>query len=135
MALLGQRLTDVYLPLDPTDDTGRHVNGRWVPAARALSQLYLTTEPLNLERTGGDRERIERMTGRHMVGSLTVFSETDLPAMSPGTQDECAWVVKRGRVYELVNTGEWEDDSLGHFEYIAALMDPAPTLPEPDPEE
>lgn len=126
MALLGSLPTDVYLP----DAAATKVKGRWVKADRTLSVMNITTEPLMTDRTGGDQERQERETGRSLIGALTVFSETELPVTDRVTQTEGAWIVKRGKVYEVTSVGEWEDASIGYFEYIAELMDPQPTLPE-----
>ncbi len=126
MALLGSLPTDVYLP----DAAATKVKGRFVRADRTLSVMNITTEPLMTERTGGDLERQERETGRSLIGALTVFAETELPVTDRVTQTEGAWIVKRGKVYEVTNLGEWEDASIGYFEYIAELMDPQPTLPE-----
>ncbi len=126
MALLGSLPTDVYLP----DAAATKVKGRWVAADRTLSVMNITTEPLMTDRTGGDQERQERETGRSLIGALTVFAETELPVTDRVTQTEGAWIVKRGKVYEVTNTGEWEDASIGYFEYIAELMDPQPTLPD-----
>lgn len=126
MALLGAIATDVYLP----DAAQTKVKGRPVKADRTLSVMNLTTEPLISERSGGDLERMERETGRSLSGALFVFSESELPISDKSTQSEGAWIIKRGKVFEIVNTGEWEDPDIGYFEYIAALLDPQPELPE-----
>lgn len=129
MALLGAIATDVWLP----DAAATLTKGRFTPATRTKTSMMITTEPLMTDRTGGDQERQERETGRSLIGALTVFAETELPVADRATQTEGAWIVKRGKAYEITNTGEWEDDSIGYFEYIAELLDPQPDLTEPEP--
>lgn len=125
MTLLDEETVPYYPPGAASDFSG----GRWAPSARTAATRIVTIEPLISERTGGEVEQIERLTGRSLTGGIRVFCETALHALDPFAKTEGGWVVWQGKTYEIVSLGTWPGGTLTHYEALAAIMDPQPVLP------
>jgi hypothetical protein len=128
VSLLGEVLTDVYIP----DEAGEHVGGRWVEADRTLTQILLSMSSIASMRRSGTVERIERLTGRSLGGGLEIYSETELKTADENAGTDAYWVRFQSRTYDIVSASYWydPDGSMSYWECYAALMDPQPTLPE-----
>lgn len=106
------------------------VKGRIEPAVRVAGSKVVTVEPLMAgDRSGGELEQVERLSGRSLIGGLRVFSETEIKALDKQTGTEGDWLVWQGKTYEIISVGSWPGSSLSHWEALAAYMDKQPTLP------
>lgn len=126
MTLLGAVSTPVYRGVARTFTNGR-LPADTIAGRGAAVNIDLTIEPLSARQSGGDRERVERLTGRSLLGGLRVFSESELKTDNPATQTGPDWIYWRGAYYDVIAVGYWGDDTLGHYECFAARMEPQPS--------
>jgi len=121
MSLLGA-VSVVLLRPDP-DAPGEFINGRWVAPERIGLEIEATIEPLNDDK---QIQRLERRTGQTITGGIVVFTEDSLYSVNPATKTPGDWIEWQGTTYEIVDTGTFDDSSMGYTEACAIRLEPQP---------
>lgn len=94
--------------------TGKRVKGTWVPGSPSTLNIKASVQPLNANEVAALPE------GRRSVGSMKLYTSTQLIGVDPATKQNPDIVTIDGFDYEVFQTKPWQN--LGSLNHYAAIV-------------
>ena len=89
------------------------VDGEWIDGAPVSVPFVGDIQPMS------NRDVVALNVGRHDLGKVRIFSETELKETSTGGSPARGDLVTfRGNNYEVIQENSHVNDIIGHFEYV-----------------